>query len=560
MSLRLRLATEGLFVVTEALAWFFAMRVLASVYERAVLRDLADRIDLARAVEGGIDAIAANRASDVARAAAESATAGPGWYVVLGAALAAFTLTRFIRSAQLGALGTILGIVVSLATLSLAWRQALVGDLRFWDYSALSRFLESSNSSAFLPIDVTTFTTNPDPGVADPRANGVALVGMGLLWTRFLFAGRAPLQFDTVLRSFSASFPVVLLTAFVASAYDIAGGGVAVVYFTSAVLLLAVSNARRASDSGTRARLDEDRSVAARLRAVLGNPWAFAGGATLVLLLSTGLALVVLSSLGAGSAALAVGGLVGRVVEFVLVLVITPIYWVLEWISGWLGLGSVDLSFMGRALDNAAGGAEADPTLPDGRFPWVGNAFRLAGFALLVYLVYRGARYMFSRLESRRADNAEGDRTSVTSVGGFAALLREAFSGRPRLERDDGRWLRRHPAYWMYGRMLADAVERRFAPRAGETPLEFAAASEAVLDAPVFVSIAQEFDRARYGGHFASEDELRPLATALRAWEAAHPVTDEVRARPGRDEEAPQIEIQQTPDVPEPPPELMPPV
>lgn len=51
MSLRLRLATEGLFVLTEALAWFFAMRVLASVYERGVLRDLAFRIDVAVSVE-----------------------------------------------------------------------------------------------------------------------------------------------------------------------------------------------------------------------------------------------------------------------------------------------------------------------------------------------------------------------------------------------------------------------------------------------------------------------------------------------------------------------------
>ena len=560
MSTRLRLATEGLFVLTEALAWFFAMRVLASVYERGVLRDLAFRIDLAASVEGGIDAIVGGRASEVARLAAETATAGPPWYIVLVAALTAFSLTRFIRSAQLGALGTALGIAVSLAALSLAWRQALVGDLRFWDYSALARFVESSNSAAFQPIDVIAFTANPDPGVADPRASGVALVGMGLLWVRFLFAGRTPLQFDTVLRSFSATFPVVLVTTFVGSAAEVPGGAVAIVYFTSAVLLLAVSNARRASESGARARLDASEGLAARGRALLGNPWAFAAVATLALLLSTGLTLVVFTSLGAGGAILAVGEVVGRIVEFVLVLIITPIYWVLGWVSSWLGLGSVDLSFMGRALDNAAPPVPTDQSGERGRLLWVRDAFRLAGFALLVYVLYRGARYMFSRLESRRADNAEGDRSAVGSAGGFAALLREAFSGRPRPERDDGSWLRRQPAYWLYGRMVHSAVERRFAPRAGETPLEFASASHAALGAPVFASIARAFDRARYGAHYASEEELRPLAVALREWEAANPVTDEIRMKPGRDEEAPQVEIERTPEMPEPPPELMPPV
>jgi hypothetical protein len=185
---------------------------------------------------------------------------------------------------------------------------------------------------------------------------------------------------------------------------------------------------------------------------------------------------------------------------------------------------------------------------------------RLLAFAVLAYGVYRLAQYMFRKLDARRSENDEGDRSAVSSRGGFGQLLRSAFPGRGRARDVDDRWLRRHPAYWLYGRMVRNAVDRRFAPRAGETPLEFATASAGVLDAPVFTGIAAEFDRARYGAHFAPDAELRPLADALRAWEAANPITDEVRMRPGRDEEAPDVEVGPPTALPETPPEMMPPV
>ncbi len=560
MSTRLRLTVDALYVLTEALAWYYAMYVASSIYERGVLRDLAFRIDVASVPGSGLDAIAGARAAEVALAAAETATAGPQWYVILPAALGAFALTRFIRSAHLGVLGPAFGIVVSVAALSIAWRVVLVGDVRFWDYSALARFFEDSNSSSFLPIDIFAFTARPDASVADPRSQGLSLIGVGALWIRFLFAGRSPLQFETVLRSFSATFPVVLLTTLAGSAGRIPGGGIAIVYFTAAVLLLALANARRATDRGAIARLDDADGLYGRARTVLRSPWTFAAAATLALLVTTSVALLLLGSLGAGSAVLILGGYVGKVIEFVLVVLITPVYWIITAISSWLGLGVVDLSFMSRALDNARPDIPPDVAAQRGTFFWVRDALRLLGFALLAYLIYRAGRWMFARLEGRRSENAEGDRSSVASAAGFGGLLRAAFSGRGRTAEDDGRWLRRQPAYWLYGRMVQSAVDRRFAPRPGETPLEFATASTAALDASIFLPIAAQFDRARYGEHFASEVELRPLAMALREWEAANPVTDEVRQRPGRDEEIPQVEVEPTANVPEAPADIVGPI
>lgn len=560
MSLRLRLAVEGLFVFTEALAWFFAMYVFSSIYERGVLRDLAFRLDAASLPGGGVDAVAGARAADVARTAAEMATAGPQWYVVLPVAFGAFALTRFIRGARLGSFGTILGLLVSVAALSLAWRVVLVGDVRFWDFTVIARFFESSNSSAFMPIDVVQFSSRPDVGVADSRASGLALVGVLALWLRFLYAGRSPLQFEGVLRSFSGTFPVILISTLAGSAAGVPGGAIALLYFTSAVLALALANARRATDKGVASRLTEAEGLSGRARAILASPWAFAAAATLAVVLATALSLVILGTMNAGAAALAVGGLVGTVLEFVLVILVTPLYWLATAIGGWLGLGHVDLSFMSRALDSAQPKIGEDQVREGGRFFWVRDAVRLLAFAALAYATYKLGQYMFRRLEARRSDNAEGDRSAVTARGGFGHLLRAAFPGRGRARDTDDRWLRRHPAYWLYGRMVRNAVDRRFAPRPGETPLEFAAVSAGILGAPVFEGIAAEFDRARYGAHFAPQEELRPLADALRAWEAANPITDEIRMRPGRDEEAPEIEAGPPPEMPETPPELMPPV
>jgi hypothetical protein len=560
VSLRLRLAVEALFIFTESLAWYQAMHVFSSIYERGVLRDLAFRLDVAGLPGGSVDAIAGARAADVARAAAETATAGPQWYVVLPVAFAAFALTRFLRSAHIGRAGTILGLLVSIAALSLAWRVVLVGDLRFWDFAAVARFFESSNSSGFMPIDVVEFTSRPEAGVADSRASGLALVGVLALWVRFLYAGRSPLQFEGVLRSFSGTFPVVLVSTLAGSASGVSGGGIALLYFTSAVLALALANARRATDKGAASRLTEAEGLFGRARAVLASPWAFAAVATVAVVLATAGTLLILGSVNAGSAALAVGGLVGSVIEFVLVIFVTPLYWIASSIGAWLGLGQVDLSFMSRALDNARPEIDESQAGDGGRFFWVGDALRLAAFALLAYAIYKAGQYMFRRLESRRSENAEGDRSAGASRGGFGGLLRAAFPGRGRAPEGDDRWLRRHPAYWLYGRMVRNAVDRRFAPRAGETPLEFANVSAGVLGAPVFEGIAAEFDRARYGAHFAPEESLRPLADALRAWEAANPITDEIRLRPGRDEEAPEIELGPPTELPETPPEMMPPV
>ena len=104
------------------------------------------------------------------------------------------------------------------------------------------------------------------------------------------------------------------------------------------------------------------------------------------------------------------------------------------------------------------------------------------------------------------------------------------------------------------------AEDRGFRRRPGETPLEFAVAAERVLDASLFPGIAAEFDRARYGRHYATDEELQPLDRALGEWERAHPATDELRRAVSR--EAPDdddLPPEPRPERPEPPISRVPP-
>jgi hypothetical protein len=281
---------------------------------------------------------------------------------------------------------------------------------------------------------------------------------------------------------------------------------------------------------------------------------------TLGALAAVALVFSLLAALNAGAVLGLIGDGVLRVISFVLIIVLTPIFWVVERLLGGL-LGAADFSFLERALDNARAidpNTEREPgqwELPT----WIREGLRILALGLAVGGVWFLARLIFRRLDRGDEEGYAEQRESASGLG-LGGLLRQILPSSAPREAFDGRWLERHAVYRLYARVVGDATERQFAPRAGETPLEFAAVANRVLEAPPFVPIAAEFDRARYGGHFPSAEELEPLTSALMAWEAGSPVTDEIRARPPRGEEAPEIrtdpdvEAPDTPGTPLPPP------
>jgi hypothetical protein len=337
----------------------------------------------------------------------------------------------------------------------------------------------------------------------------------------------------------------VLIAVVAASSSSISIGVPAVTYFVLGVLTLAIANAARTTDQGE--------SLARRA------PWAVSVLVTLGALAAVALLFSLLAALNAGAVLGLIGDGVLRVVSFVLVIVLTPIFWVVERLLGGL-LGVADLSFLQRALDNARAvdpGAERQP----GQFEmpaWIREGLRVVALGLAAGGVWFLARLIFRRLDRGDEQGYVEERASSSGLG-LGGLLRQILPQRAQRDTFDGRWIDRHAVYRLYARAVGDATERQFAPRAGETPLEFAAVANRVLEAPPFVPIAEEFDRARYGGHFPPEAALEPLAAALTAWETGSPVTEEIRSRPARGEEAPEIRIGPEVEAPDTPASPFPP-
>ena len=64
-----------------------------------------------------------------------------------------------------------------------------------------------------------------------------------------------------------------------------------------------------------------------------------------------------------------------------------------------------------------------------------------------------------------------------------------------------------------------------------ETPKEFAESVVLHLGAPPVADAVRMFERARFGRHQPSDEELRNASRALAQWDSSNPATEEVRAR-----------------------------
>ncbi|MCH7957772.1 MAG: DNA polymerase III subunit gamma/tau [Proteobacteria bacterium] len=234
--------------------------------------------------------------------------------------------------------------------------------------------------------------------------------------------------------------------------------------------------------------------------------------------------------------------------ETILVIVLTPAFWVLAQFFGLFG--TPDFGFLEDALQQNQEFLDANAERTDRQslqFPgWMGNALRLGLFALLIIGGFWIGRFLFRRAPGGDPDDYDELRMSTGSGGGTSGLLRNLLPGLGRRTRTEN-WTDRHAVYRLFGRVVGDSDERGFPRRTGETPLEFASIAGRTLDAPAFGGIAEAFDRARYGRHYAGDDEVRELEQALNSWEQTHPATEEWRREVAREEA--QEEVRPEPEL-----------
>ena len=505
---------DALFLAAESVAWYIVVRVGATALQQTDLNQLGYRVRLA---EGAAEQSDGGRVADALNVIERALLVehGPGLLLVLATAFGGFYLMRALVSARLdGVLGAAVLVAGSILALNVLLHLALAGDARVWDPAALA--LAFSNAPP--PVDsrsVGEFLSNPD--LARPHRATVTfvLMAMILMWSRFVIAGRGRVTFERVLRSFTLGFFFTIGgLAFGAMEGIQRVPFFAVPQFILGILALAVANNARASAPAEGARRT--------------GPWIAAVGGTVAMLVGVALLLGTLAFLNIAALLNVIGEIAWAIISFLLILIVTPIYWAISQLVLWLVPNGFDFPMLPRmdfgppgAQDAANEGAWAVPI-------WAQNGVKFLAALAIVAFVYWLALLLMRR---RRVPVGVVDEVRSRASGGIGigALLRGLMPGTRRSRDDD--WVRRQPIYRLYARAARAAEERGFRYLLGETPLEFGDRADRAMTAPPYPPIGLLFDRARYGRHFPEDGQVRSLEGALAAWEAATPPTEELRHR-----------------------------
>ena len=496
----------GLHLLAEALLWFIVLRTFASSVERSRFADLSESI--ARGLRAR-EFLQPDRASDalaLADIAADAATGGAPLLVVFALAFGAFGLMRALSKSDLpaparAAAGVSASIIAVTAGIQIALAEGAP-----WEGGILAGIIGV--------VGAEEFVANPDIDRLRGVSRTVTVVGLTVLWVRFLFAGRGTVTFDRVLRSFGIGFVVVVATSLFARAADAdVAGWLVLPYFVIAALALATAHASRAPEDDLAVRRDA--------------PWAISVIGTVGILAAIALLFGLLMLVDAQRAFEPIGAAAGQLVTWVLIIVLTPIAIAVEWVLGFL-IGEVEFRETGIDLSEAANAN--DETARDGliQLPgWFPDVFRGLAVTLILYLLYRAGKLIFRR-GRRGAEGAYEEVRGTSTSGSLASLLRRIV---PRVRGSDGEswdWLANNRAYQLFGRMLGDARTRGIDRFEGQTPIEFGDDAGRRLQAPPFPEIAQTFDRARYGRHEPDADSIADLEQRLEEWEQAHPLPEEL--------------------------------
>lgn len=516
-----RTILEAIYIVAEALAWFVVLAVLATIIERSFFQTLAERIELGLGVGDLGDPGTAEVVLAQVRVAAEETVSGPPALVVILGAAGGFTLMRFVPRLDLGpGISSAVLVAATIVAINLLLHLSM-GDLRVWDASRLIAMIDDPEAQIASAVDVPAFVADPDLEGPHAGALSVTFLGLAIVWFRFMLAARASIGMDRIALSFTTSFIAVLAALVVGriAGVDVAGAW-AVPQFVLGLLGLATANHERAvpvADAEERA-----------------TPWLTSVGGTLGLLLGAAGLIGVLAYLQFGDLLSAAGDVLLVVIEFVIIIVVTPVYWIVSHvIVGALGL----LAFLFGTPEELPD-ILREPLRPEdvglaeeegaGLPGWVADGVKFLAFVGVIYVMYWvGRRILASR--SRGPEPVVEQRVRRTGGAGIGQLLADlvSFGRRP----DPDRWMNANPVYRLFGRALAVSSDRGLTMLPSETPDEFARSAIVHLGSPPVADVARMFERARFGRHEPADEALRNAARALDQWDESNPPTEELRAR-----------------------------
>lgn len=510
---------DVLYIGMESLPWFVAITVLATIGERGYLRQLARELSFRVNTDFSDDPDRARAVVATLTEQSEVATSGPALWAILLAAFGGFWLMRTLLQLRLGGpAGAGALVLASVFGLNILLHVTFAEDLLIWQNDGLADFIDNPDAFIASGADFQAVVDRGGVVIGSATAIGITTAGVIGIWIRFLAAGRRPVRFDHVLRSFGIGFAVILVALVMARLNEVGQLAIyAVPYFILGLLALAVAN-------GERAALPAEGSERVA-------SWGVSVTATISILAAVAAVFGLAAALDVGSLIAYVGGGIGTLVEWLLIIILTPIFWVLvplleflipDGIAERLREIQVPENFVEPEV------LEEGQSEDDFIFPrWPFDVLKVIIFVALIWMAYRIGRSLLDRRDGGPPDDFDEFRTDTGGGPGLGGLLRGLIRRRPSGEQNA--WLRLHPIYGVYGRSVVDAEDRGFERLRSETPLEYSAAAGTVLDAPVFGEIAAAFDATRYGGHEADPEQIRRWSAELDQWERTHPETEELR-------------------------------
>ena len=509
---------DVVYVAMESIPWFVAIAVFATIGERGYLSELARELRLTAAEEFVREPERAVAVAASLLEQAEVATAGPALWAVAVAGFGGFWVMRAVIQLRLsGPMGAVALVLASVFGLNVLLHVILANDLLVWQSEGLATFIDDPNSFVARGADFDAVVDRGGATIGSGAAIAATSAGIVGVWLRFLHSARRPVGFNHVLRSFGIGFAIILASLVIARFNGIGQLAIyAIPFFMLGLLALAVANGERAALPA-----EGHERVAS---------WGVSVTATLTLLVAIASIFGLLAALDVVSVLGYLGGFVGTIVEWLLIIILTPIFWILATLLEFFIPDGLEARLNEFELPSNLVEPEVlddGETEDDFLFPrWPFDALKVLIFVALVWVSYRVGRALLRGRDEELDDEFDEFRADTGGGTGLGGLLRGLM--RRRSSEGSG-WFRLRPIYGVYGRSVIAAEDRGFERRRSETPLEYSSASGSVLVAPVFSEIAEAFDAARYGGHDADPEQLRRWVADLETWERANPPSEELR-------------------------------
>ena len=515
-----------------------ALRLLSTFFMRGHQASLLSDIQRQPAEPINQDLLIA--AKQAIESTTDTIVSGPNLILVIAVAASAFLFRRLLDYLGIGGrIAVFFMFIMTILSINVALHLHL-SSLQFWNTAAIF----DSFDEARLPA-VTNDLLNHivDSGgvtaYAGDQIVALVLAGFLMIWIRFLIVGASNVTVSKVSRSWGIGFLANLILLILGGLNGIPLAPFVAIHFVLGAFTLALSylNGVR-PETGVKGKL---------------APWTYSLAGTMFILCLVGLLFWLITKIDISPIFNPLFDLLGEIIGRIMVIILTPIFWLLKFFLSLLGpqssssmapepcgelLKAVNAAIskgdtiLADQLNKEYKACLAPPAqnLQDEASqvpPWIGTALKSFVLFVLGYAFYKIFLFIVGlvRGNNETDDEASERYTTPNSSGSLLELIQDLL---PRRKSTSKAWMQRHAIYSLWGELEKDGSLRGMPRSSDETVDEYAGAHQKYLGTPAH-PIAQLFDKARYGRIFPDENDLHKAQNALIDWRKSSLITEELK-------------------------------